>query len=463
MLPILNPEYTITRQKSTIILHDTILIGDSGTVQSISSTEAIILALYDGTRSQSDVSKVMEALGFSKNIIENVMKLTQSYIDRSILIDSRVLKNRSRLKVYDPLEFAFEVDVKPIGDRLEYPIALTYIVTRSCRRLCKYCFANAKYLNNEELISFSRLTHIIDEAHEIGINSFNISGGEPFLRPDIVNILEYILKKGIYLTVSTKEALSEDVVQRLRNAGLEDIQVSLDSPKPEIANFLVGSQNYYKEIISTIELLIKYGIKVHINCVISSYNIKQIPDLLNLAESLGVSQVAFSPYTRSLGRHNDALFLSAKDEQWLNSVMPQLRKKHNKLKIPEDSTDDSNISSKDSAIPQRSGCSVGIIGFIMLPNGEVTLCERVPYDPYLIIGNLNYQSIMEAWSSPKWDQFCYPSREQYKGTECFYCETFEACTSQKVRCLVNAMIVYGKVHAPEPTCPRIKEPDIRLA
>lgn len=463
MLLALNPEYKISKQQSNIILHNTILVGDMGTVQSISPAQAIILALFNGTRSLIDVLQTMENIGFAKNIIDNVTSITEDFLDRSILVDTKSLKNVSRLTLYDPMEFAYNAEVKPIGSRLEYPLAFTYIVTRSCRRLCKYCFANATYPKNEELIKFSKLSQIIDEAHTLGIRSINISGGEPFLRKDMVEILKYMLDKGMYITVSTKEALSEHIVRRLKNAGLEDMQVSLDSPNPETANLLVGTENYFNEIINTIKLLVHHGIKVHINCVITSYNIKQVPGLLDLIEMLGACEVALSPYTRSLGRHSNDLFPSIDDQLWLNSVISDLREKHKKLKIiPEEPPINFNASSNYEAMPQRSGCSVGVVGFIILPNGEVTVCERVPYDPDLIMGNLNSQSIMEIWSSLKWDQLCFPSQEQYKGTECYDCEAFESCNRKRSRCLVNSIIVYGKVHAPEPTCPRIKRTDIRL-
>lgn len=64
-------------------------------------------------------------------------------------------------------------------------------------------------MENEERIPIIRLLEIINETYSIGIRSINISGGEPFLRPDLIHILEYMLGLGIYPTLSTKAALSE--------------------------------------------------------------------------------------------------------------------------------------------------------------------------------------------------------------------------------------------------------------
>ncbi len=78
--------------------------------------------------------------------------------------------------------------------------------------------------------------------------------------------------------------------------------MSLDSPEEETANFLTGSVNFYQDIIHTIQLLVKYGIKVNLHCVLTSYNIKQLPSLLDLATDLGVSNVATTPYTIKYGK-----------------------------------------------------------------------------------------------------------------------------------------------------------------
>ncbi len=102
-------------------------------------------------------------------------------------------------------------------------------------------------------------------------------------------------------------------------------------------------------------------------------------------------------------------------------------------------------------------CSVGIVGFILLPNGDVSICERLAYDSTFIMGNLNNQSIMEVWNSSAWDNVCYPVLDQYKGTDCYRCEAFEKCTLLKKRCYVRTMAVFGKLYGPEPSYPRIKQ------
>ncbi len=119
------------------------------------------------------------------------------------------IEHKSQFQVYDPLDFIHNTKVQTLGSRFERPLSFTYLPTLSCNRLCRYCYSNATYLENEERIPIIRLLEIINETYSIGIRSINISGGEPFLRPDLIHILEYMLGLGIYPTLSTKAALSE--------------------------------------------------------------------------------------------------------------------------------------------------------------------------------------------------------------------------------------------------------------
>jgi radical SAM protein with 4Fe4S-binding SPASM domain len=460
---VLNPKYRLTKQKSSIILHSARLAGAGSYVQGISALEAVILALYDGTRSPADVSRALAvAPGISKENSQNVMTLTRHFTDQRILVDVDTLRHRPSFEVYNPLEFAFDAQVKPVGARLDQPLGLTYLPTLSCNRFCKYCYARAGYLKGEERVPFQRLAQIIDEASGLGIRSVNISGGEPFLRPDLPQILAYMISKNLYPTVSTKAALSECVVRQLSEAGLEDIQVSLDSPEPSTADLLVGTPHYFHEITTTIRLLAKYKIKVRLNCLVTAYTIKQIPSLVSLAAGLDVSAVALSPYFKTLGRHADDLFPSPEDQQQLNLMLPRLRSENRGLRITDFRPGEPAEFPGDSALPPGPGCSVGLVGFVILPNGEVSVCERLAYDRTFIMGDLNKQSMMDVWSSPKWDELCNPGREPYKETECFSCEAFEACTRSRRRCFVNTKLVYGRVYGPEPTCPRVHNSGGRL-
>ncbi len=292
---------------------------------------------------------------------------------------------------------------------------------------------------------------IIDEASYLGIRSVSLSGGEPFLRSDIMKIIEYMLKNNIYPLISTKANLSGQIARHLSEFGLRDIQVSLDSSDQDVANFLSGSSNYYEECLESIKNLVNYGIKVNVNCVVTSFNVKQIPSLLDLVDHLGVSCIALTPYVKSLGRHKDRFVLNQEENEWLCSFLCSIEGKYSRLKISESLNSDTekNITSPSVKNDASIICSAGLYGFVLLPNGDVTICERLAKnDRRFIIGNLKNQSIMDIWNHPAWDEFCSPDKELYKGTKCFDCNKFCFCTEHKQRCFVDTIVENDRIYGP---------------
>lgn len=461
---VLNPRFALTRHRSSVVLHDAVQAGGPGYVQRIPPAEALVLVLHQKPLSLADLAQTMTRLGYDSYVIAAVRAIIASYAARSVLVDPSRVDDRYRAlaREYDPHDYLPDSRACPPQSRqfrLEAPIGFTFLSTLSCNRSCVYCYAGAGLVRHEDRLSSTRLRAVLDEAATLGIRSVNVSGGEPFLRQDLPDLLEYMLALGIQPTVSTKAALPRSVVMRLSRAGLKDIQVSLDSPDPHVANYLVGSPHYFTQVIETIRLLAGNGIRIHLNCVVMAHNVKQVPELAELADRLGVFELTLSPYSESMGRHDETLSAPPEDREWLSSLIPALCRKHPRLQVRWAGL----ASSKDPAAePSRSGdswvqsgptCSIGLYGFVVLPSGKVSVCERLAYSPDFIVGDLRYQSIEEIWGSPVWESLCDPDRELYRGTACWECREFNACTTNRRRCMVRTRVAYGRYFGPDPSCP----------
>lgn len=273
------------------------------------------------------------------------------------------------------------------------------------------------------------------------------------MRPDLTEILCYVLSKGIYPVVSTKSKLSDGTLETLRVAGLEDIQISLDAPDRDLANLLAGSESFYNHILSTIRRCVRHDIRVRVNCVVTALNIRDVPSLVDLVSKLGVAKVGLAPYSASIGRHSDALYPSREDVEWLAARLPSLREQHREVCIetPLEATLDTEVS--DAAWSETPACQIGLFAFVMRPDGSVTFCERVAYNRSFIVGDLRYQTIREMWASPAWDSLRRPERELFTDSECFACEEFDVCTELGRRCIVRTMAAKGREYAADPACP----------
>jgi radical SAM protein with 4Fe4S-binding SPASM domain len=325
---------------------------------------------------------------------------------------------------------------------------------------CRYCYAGATPDIGEELLSIERLFEIIDEAADLGISTINVSGGEPFEHPKIFRIIERIVEKGIYPAISTKACLGNATVQRLANLGLQSMQVSLDSANPTISDYLVGREGHHCRVIGTIKRLIGNDIKVLVNAVITSYNIRTLPDLARLLEQLGVSEFWLAPYMHSLGRHEGELVPTEADTQWLRDKLVEIKAECPNLRVNSPLiTPSSHVAGSEAQTTRmpspRMYCGVGVHGFVLLPDGRVTVCERLIDGSRFIVGDLRSQSILEMWRSPEWNGLCAPEQSLYEGTACYSCSDFGSCTTQRRRCFISTLAAYGRAFGPEPSCPRV--------
>lgn len=427
-------------------------------VMLLNPLEAIVLTLFDGSRTSNEVVNIVSYLlnmdeMVATNFVERVVSKSKDFLDETPRKDLRCTI------LYNPEDFAFSIDkesLERINKRIERfgaPISLGYILTKRCHLRCKYCYADSKplTLNEEKHISFDRLVTIFNEAHDIGVVTVLLTGGEPLLRHDLPKIIRLLVKKDFYVHLPTKAYLTERKIKDLKDAGLEEIQISIDSHNPSTQDFLSGVNETGDKLLKSIETCVKYGIKVKTNSVITSYNIKDIPELLIMLSKIGVSKAYLSPYTRSLGRHDEKLFPSLEDYVWLYKQVDSLRKELCDFEI-----DDANLLQRvitflSTGRFDRLECGAGRTGLVMLPDGRVTICERLADDDRFIVGDLKTQSIMEIWNSEKLNQVLYPSKEHFQGKKCYSCLKFTECVNRGI-CYVRAMIVYGTPYAPDPIC-----------
>ena len=119
---------------------------------------------------------------------------------------------------------------------------VTYLrvsVTERCNFRCQYCMPEKPFswVPKENLLSFEELFLFVKVAIDEGITKIRITGGEPLLRTDLDKFIAMINnhKSGLDLALTTNGFLLKDAAQKLKNAGLQRVNISLDSLKPDVA------------------------------------------------------------------------------------------------------------------------------------------------------------------------------------------------------------------------------------
>lgn len=168
---------------------------------------------------------------------------------------------------------------------------LVIATTQGCNLACPQCYANArKPLPNE--MSTDEMKRLIDDLASMPwkneISCVGLTGGEFFLRPDAMEIIDYVHEKGFKILVSSNGLLLTDaMIERLNGYQNLKISISLDGPDQKTHEFIRG-QGTFGKTTETIRKLSSQDTFVGANMFVHQGNIDLIEETLSLADQLGV-------------------------------------------------------------------------------------------------------------------------------------------------------------------------------
>ena len=165
-------------------------------------------------------------------------------------------------------------------------------ITHNCNYGCSYCIFSCTKKRVEGELSTEECFHVIDELVKNGFKHLKVTGGEPFIRKDLIEILEYASKYMVVDVSTNASLLSEDLVDKLNKIKLKMIHVSLDGNKEEHES--VRGINTYERTIRGLELLKKSKNKVRIGTVIHANNEDDLENLVKDSIKLSANEIIFS-------------------------------------------------------------------------------------------------------------------------------------------------------------------------
>lgn len=166
-------------------------------------------------------------------------------------------------------------------------------VTERCNFRCQYCMPEKPFswVPKENLLTFEELFEFVKVAIDEGVNKIRITGGEPLLREDLDTFIKmiYNYKPSIDLAMTTNAYLLKDSAKKLKDAGLQRINVSIDSLKPEIAAE-IAKKDVLQSVLAGVEEAQKVGLKVKVNMVpMQGINANEIIELLEYCKKRNMS------------------------------------------------------------------------------------------------------------------------------------------------------------------------------
>jgi mycofactocin biosynthetic radical S-adenosylmethionine protein MftC len=180
---------------------------------------------------------------------------------------------------------------KTYKDLLSAPVNVTWEITRKCNLHCRHCLSADLMEQCEGELDLASCRRFIDELDRMDVFQINFGGGEPFLRSDFLDILDYAHARGITTCVSTNGTLvDETLAGRLAGMDYLYIQVSLDGATAA-TNDPIRGKGTFDRSISGLETLVRRGFPTHrlsTNTVVTAVNFREIIQIHELGRRYGV-------------------------------------------------------------------------------------------------------------------------------------------------------------------------------
>ena len=191
------------------------------------------------------------------------------------------------------------------------PYALLAELTYRCALHCPYCSNPTDYCRGTATVAdpesarrsarpttahdgeltTDQWKRVIREAAALGVLQIGFSGGEPLARRDLTELVHAAREANLYTNLITSGiGLDDDRVRDLRNAGLDSVQLSFQSDQPDLSDEIAGAHAHRRKL-DVASKIRAAEIPLSLNFVIHRHNIDRLPQMIELAESLGAERV----------------------------------------------------------------------------------------------------------------------------------------------------------------------------
>jgi radical SAM protein with 4Fe4S-binding SPASM domain len=313
-------------------------------------------------------------------------------------------------------------------DQLRNEHKLKYLFwecTLRCNFFCKHCGSNAGVIDSKSKPELS--TGEIMKAFEQIAKNFNpkeifiyVTGGEPLVRSDIFEVMERVNKLGFSWGMVTNGFLvNQDIITKMRNAGMSSVVVSIDGLK-ESHDIFRGVEGSYKAAIDAVKALAgnKFLNSLQITTVVHRDNIDLLEEMYNTFLPLGITSwrlMNVEPIGRA--EKNKHILLDSKSIKKLLHFIKEKRKKTT-IDISYGCSGFLGTDFEGAVRARYFICDTGINIASILCNGDIFVCPNVPRIRELIQGNVKYDNFSEIW---------YNKFEIFRNKDRTSCQTCKAC------------------------------------
>ncbi len=171
-------------------------------------------------------------------------------------------------------------------DLTKKPFIIFWEVTRACLLACKHCRAKAQTKPHPDELTTEEAFRVVDQILEFGqpYPLLIITGGDPLMRKDLFEILEYAASKGIRVAIafSGTKLATKDKVEKMKEVGVARIAISLDGSNSEIHDYFRGKTGTFETSLRILKDARDVGISRQINTTVTTFNILDLPNIMKI-------------------------------------------------------------------------------------------------------------------------------------------------------------------------------------
>jgi len=166
-------------------------------------------------------------------------------------------------------------------------------ITKACNLKCVHCYAKAVEKKSNGELTHEQGLRLIDDLSDFGSPVMLFSGGEPLMRPDLVDLANYAVSKGMRAVISTNGTLiTPGKARELKKVGLSYVGVSLDGMEG-INDRFRGKKGAFNDAMEGIRNCQEVGLKVGLRFTINRMNAVEIPRIFDLVEEMEIPRICF--------------------------------------------------------------------------------------------------------------------------------------------------------------------------
>jgi len=375
-----------------------------------------------------------EAPDFIRELADIGLLKYHNYIpnEEKLYFDDRILKSQDDKPVY------------------RGPIIAHLAITNRCNMNCQYCSVKNVHSQIKEELSTADYKKMIDKLVQMGTFQIGLTGGEPTTRKDLVELVKYVADKHVACNLTTNGFMvSEELILQLKDAGLTQVQISLDSYQKEVHE-KYRTKGSFDRAIQTAKLFKKHGFIVGVDTVVTNQNMDDLDEFMNFLESNHFDGLTIIKLKQ--GYFDLATFQEQVPEyNRYAEVIDKICRRKGKLEVTIDCSSVANLCKTLTQEEQNkihsAGCPAGHTLISIAPNGDIYPCAALTNEKYKL-GNMLTDDLEVIWNENETLRKLRGIKKQITG-KCKNCPKLDVCRGG---CRGIADSLAGKQYVSDANC-----------